>query len=294
MSMPGGVRGGNREEPSYSICEPLEAAVGEPLKRPRCLPTNIEQFFLHSRATRAEAAPISPHQPQVWSSIVGILLRPHVHACAPTCVRLKLSHSPHRAAPFVCLAAHETGVSRWTTAVNVKLLLAPRQSRGTSHGGLVGGSWASMRSFFASPRRASRPASSTPATGRSAGAAGGIGPAEPATGGPSRAHDRTDENARCGGGSHVVKDLRRVTSPHHLSATLGRDPLTARRAARAQQRRRLRSFFASPRRERRSDEGASDCLCLKPCNVGEPRSGHVSMSRPVKPGRLGNDESDQG
>jgi non-heme chloroperoxidase len=32
----------------------------------------------------------------------------------------------------VCLAAHETESRRWTTAVNVKLLLPPRQSRGTS------------------------------------------------------------------------------------------------------------------------------------------------------------------
>ena len=37
--------------------------------------------------------------------------------------------------PLVCLAAHEPGVSAvGTTAVYVKLLLLPRQSRGTSYG----------------------------------------------------------------------------------------------------------------------------------------------------------------
>src|SRR6476646_8144967 len=39
--------------------------------------------------------------------------------------------------PFVCLAAHEMKPPRWTPAVKVKLLLPPRQSRGTSYRGLV-------------------------------------------------------------------------------------------------------------------------------------------------------------
>ncbi|HSL03360.1 MAG TPA: hypothetical protein VK901_07465, partial [Nitrospiraceae bacterium] len=33
--------------------------------------------------------------------------------------------------------AHDQKLRRWTTAVNVKRLLPPRQSRGTSLGGLV-------------------------------------------------------------------------------------------------------------------------------------------------------------
>jgi hypothetical protein len=37
----------------------------------------------------------------------------------------------------VCLLARRRELLRWTTAVNVKLLLPPRQSRGTSLGGLA-------------------------------------------------------------------------------------------------------------------------------------------------------------
>ena len=37
---------------------------------------------------------------------------------------------------FVCLVAHGWKPHRWATAVNVKLLLPPRQSRGNSHFGL--------------------------------------------------------------------------------------------------------------------------------------------------------------
>ena len=38
--------------------------------------------------------------------------------------------------PSVCLMARHHELRRWPTAVNVKLLLPPRQSRGNSHKGL--------------------------------------------------------------------------------------------------------------------------------------------------------------
>jgi len=47
---------------------------------------------------------------------------------------LRLSYSSMREASFVCLVAHDRKLHRWTTAVNVKRLLPPRQSRGTSLG----------------------------------------------------------------------------------------------------------------------------------------------------------------
>jgi len=34
--------------------------------------------------------------------------------------------------PFVCVVAHDRRFRRWATAVNVKLILPPRQSRGVS------------------------------------------------------------------------------------------------------------------------------------------------------------------
>src|SRR6202521_3443596 len=48
---------------------------------------------------------------------------------------LRLSYSSIVKLPFVCLLAHDRKLHRWTTAVKVKLLLPPRQSRGTSLGG---------------------------------------------------------------------------------------------------------------------------------------------------------------
>src|SRR6266853_1696053 len=48
---------------------------------------------------------------------------------------LRLSYSSIVKLPFVRLVAHDRKLHRWTTAVNVKRLLPPRQSRGTSLGG---------------------------------------------------------------------------------------------------------------------------------------------------------------
>src|SRR5467141_3497968 len=43
---------------------------------------------------------------------------------------IRLSYSSIVKLPFVCLVAHDRKLHRWTTAVNVKRLLPPRQSRG--------------------------------------------------------------------------------------------------------------------------------------------------------------------
>jgi hypothetical protein len=77
-----------------------------------------------------------------------------------------------------------------------------------------------MRSFFASPRRASRPASSTAA-------AGGIGPAAPATGGPSRAHDMTDENGQRGAMRSFFASPRRASRPASSTPATGRSAAAA-------------------------------------------------------------------
>jgi hypothetical protein len=45
---------------------------------------------------------------------------------------LRLSYSSIVKLPFVCVVAHDQKFRRWATAVNVKLMLPPRQSRGVS------------------------------------------------------------------------------------------------------------------------------------------------------------------
>jgi hypothetical protein len=44
-------------------------------------------------------------------------------------VWLRLSYSSIAKLPFVCVVAHDWNSPRWTTALKVKLLLPPRQSR---------------------------------------------------------------------------------------------------------------------------------------------------------------------
>jgi hypothetical protein len=46
-------------------------------------------------------------------------------------VWLRLSYSSIAKLPFVCVVAHDWKSPRWTTALKVKLLLPPRQSRGS-------------------------------------------------------------------------------------------------------------------------------------------------------------------
>jgi hypothetical protein len=81
----------------------------------------------------------------------------------------------------------------------------------------IDSSWASTPSFRARPRLASRPASSAPATGRSAGC-GGHRP-QPAA---PRAHDRTDESGQLGGTPSFRARPRLASRPASSAPATGR------------------------------------------------------------------------
>jgi hypothetical protein len=103
-------------EPGALGTGPLKAAGLDP-KHP-----------LHGLGTKYIDMPAQPYYP---TSPAALRKRISLDRCVTIWFSLRFSGVRHEL-PFVCVQAHEAGVSSIKTAANVKLLLPPRQSRGVS------------------------------------------------------------------------------------------------------------------------------------------------------------------